>query len=240
MNKQEQEIEKYLNQAADLLDSEDQLSAVKVYEKGFEKTKDWRFINEAGICYQRLNMFPEAAQAFKKALPIAPDRFFILFNIGITYSMMNEFEQAIEALTEIWNEKLDIKAAFEIGYAEMKLKKFEEAIAWFDKAIFYDVTLNGYNMSGSEGLNPELAARVFLNKARIYGLELNEEEKARKMIECLKDEVDDEDRLFKFAKEALDNGKKELAKYAASMLTDFYQQYEDVFEFCESLDVVPI
>jgi tetratricopeptide (TPR) repeat protein len=228
----------YLDRAADLMDADDITGAAKVYLEGFAELDDWRFANEAGVCYQRLEQFSKAVKAFELALPLVPDRNFVLFNIGITYSMMEDYASARKALVEIWDDSLDPRAAFEIGFINMKEKKWQDALDIFDKAIFYDITLNGYNMTGSNGLDPELAARVFLNKARIFGFELGREEEARKMLDCLVDEVDDLNRVFTFAKEAVAHGKTDLAKKAAALLLPDYA-YEEVKALCDSLGVAP-
>jgi tetratricopeptide (TPR) repeat protein len=200
---------------------------------------DWRLINEAGVCLLCAGRFAEAAGLFERALPLAPDRAFVLFNVGLARVQAGELDAAERAFQEILAERSNPRAWVELGLVHMKRQGWDEALRCLDRALVDDVVLNGFNMTGSPGLDREVAARVYLNKARIFGFELGQADAARQQLALLFDELGDRGRVFTFANEARARDLLPLACAAASLLLADYEAHEPVRELCDALGLQP-
>jgi tetratricopeptide (TPR) repeat protein len=200
---------------------------------------DWRFPNEAGVCLQQAGRHAEAAALYEQALPLAPDKPFVLFNIGLARVQAGELDGAQRAFESVLAvDPQNIKAAFELGFIAMKRGAWPDAIALFDQAIAFDVLHNGANWSGSPGMDRQLHARVFLNKARIHGLELGQLDDARRQLALLLD-LGDKGRVYTFATEAQARGATAAARAAAQLLIGDYHAHREVRELCDRLGVAP-
>ncbi len=95
-----------------------------------------------GLCHLGKQEPRRALPCFQKALSLGPspeDLFHVLFYIAHTYKEMEEFRQALEACAraekiepesyELWNLK---------GFCHFKLRRHDEAIACFQKALAID------------------------------------------------------------------------------------------------------
>ncbi len=239
MGKTKQGINGVIEKATSLQKNGNYLNAAKAYLVAFVNTNNWRFANEAGLCFQQASCLLDATDAFKKALSIAPDRNFILFNIGLNYIITGQYELAKEALQEVLRETFNPKAAFELGWIAMQQQDWDNAIEYFDIAIINDQALNNFNITSSTSLDPLMASSVYLNKARIYGLELHRYDEACKMLSNLKEVANDKRRIFTFAKEAMHKEKIEIAKFATTLILEDYHEFNQVRELCDELCIIP-
>jgi tetratricopeptide (TPR) repeat protein len=86
----------------------------------------------------RLKRFPEAREAFRRALGINPNFAGAHVNIGETYLKEGDFEKAIGHFKNAIQINPDYAVPYNnIGVALMKMGKQEEAISYYDKALYY-------------------------------------------------------------------------------------------------------
>ncbi len=83
----------------------------------------------------------EAVQHFLEAIKSEPGYFSAHFNLASAYMEMGKFDEAIEHYKLSFIEKEDAGGFNNIGYAFIKLKKYEEAVKWLEKAIALDNAL---------------------------------------------------------------------------------------------------
>ena len=84
--------------------------------------------------------YKEAADAFKKAIALKADYTEALHQLGWCYNELEMYNEALDALKKEEKTNPDDKAANwqEIGYAYKGLKKYDDAIQYFNKAIAED------------------------------------------------------------------------------------------------------
>jgi tetratricopeptide (TPR) repeat protein len=94
--------------------------------------KDWY---DKGIALKTKENYKDAAEAFKKAVSIQENYPEALHQQGYCYNELGLYDDAIEVLRK--EEKLNPTARnqFELGYAMASLKKYDEALTYFDRAI---------------------------------------------------------------------------------------------------------
>jgi Flp pilus assembly protein TadD len=88
--------------------------------------------NDLGVCRYLTGRFNEAAEAFLKAFTIDPENKRICNNLGLALYRVGNAEDAVEAFTRGGGEA----AAYNnIGYLQMKDKRYESALAALQRAI---------------------------------------------------------------------------------------------------------
>ncbi len=97
--------------------------------------------HELGMAYFQRLKFHLAAEAFDRALQLAPQNPEVHFHRGITLSIMGKFGQAIEDFSEVLRHQPNHFAAlYNRGRLLARLRRYEEAIADFRRAMQLDPT----------------------------------------------------------------------------------------------------
>ena len=115
------------------------LTAILIGVIAFPQTtaKEWF---EKGKSLREEKKYKEALDAFKKTVALTPNDPEALHELGWCYNELEMYQQALDALTKEGNNKpKDLAAHFvEIGHALKGLKKYDDAIIYFNKAIVED------------------------------------------------------------------------------------------------------
>lgn len=86
--------------------------------------------------------YKEAVDAFKKTVALTPNDPQALHELGWCYNELEMYQQALDALTKEGNNNPKVISAYfeEMGHALKGLKKYDDAIIYFNKAIVDDPT----------------------------------------------------------------------------------------------------
>jgi len=108
-------------------------------------------------------------------------------------------------------------AYFELGKLHQKAGELQDAIEYFDTALFHETTGTLFNMSGAPPPNAQLISLVMLNKARIY-FQLDREDDGVAQAQTLWNTVDDPDAILKLANELADRDRRGAARRVIDVL----------------------
>ena len=97
--------------------------------------KEWY---DKGLSLKGKSSYKEAIEAFKKAASLQENYSEALHQQGYCYNEIGLYSEAVEVLRK--EEKLNPSARnqFELGFAMQGLKKFDEALSFYDNAISLD------------------------------------------------------------------------------------------------------
>ena len=124
------------------------VTAGLVFFSGLAQTtaKEWY---EKGRSLKKSEKYKEAITAFKKAVALQANHVNALHQLGWCYNEEAMYNEAIDALKKEEKAGPSDKAAnnFEMGYAYKGLKKYDDALPYFNKAIELDA---GYSLAYKE------------------------------------------------------------------------------------------
>ncbi|MFH1077570.1 MAG: YcaO-like family protein [Pseudomonadota bacterium] len=104
-----------------------------------DRNEVWFFL---GYTFERLNLPAEALRHFERAMSLNPRRVdiaSIYSHIGIAYRDLGEYQRAIDILCLGLKHDADLKEIYQqLGFCSFKLKKHDEAIAYFEKVLEID------------------------------------------------------------------------------------------------------
>jgi len=130
-------IQAEIKAAADKIRDKDYDGAVSQLKAFLEKNpEDANALYFLGICYTRMKMFPEAAQALTRVTQLAPNFPPAYFELGVCYQQQGERDKAVEAYRR--NLELDpanVDSAYNAGLILFGLGRVDEARVQFDKAL---------------------------------------------------------------------------------------------------------
>lgn len=110
-----------------------------IFFSGFAQTtaKEWY---DKGISLKKSEKYKEAITAFKKATSLKANYADALHQLGWCYNEEGSYTEAVDILKKEQQAGPTDKASndFELGYAYKGLKKYEEALPYFNKAIELD------------------------------------------------------------------------------------------------------
>lgn len=106
---------------------------------GYSQTTPQEWFDKGKLLKDKEN-YNEAAQAFKKAVALKPTYAEALHQLGWCYNELSMFAEALDVLKKEEKNNPPDKAGnfMELGYAYKGLKKYDDAILYFDKAIAED------------------------------------------------------------------------------------------------------
>jgi len=119
-----------------------------IFFSSFAQTtaKEWY---TKGLDLKKQEEYKDAINAFKKAVSLQPNYADALHQLGWCYNEEEMYNEAIDALKK--EEKADLtdksSNSFELGYAYKGVKKYDDALIWFNKAIDLDA---GYTLAYKE------------------------------------------------------------------------------------------
>lgn len=102
-----------------------------------------------GRWYEKLSQLPDAVAAYSQAVKFKPDFAYAYYNMGWCYARLNNYEEALKAHQEadkhsrITSFKLSLaeeKASYAIGWDLYSLRRYDEAIAHYEKAVQFAPT----------------------------------------------------------------------------------------------------
>src|SRR3989338_185980 len=139
---------------------EDYSAAIECYQKAIEsdkknfseknkekKSQDTGKVNarfkdayfSLGVCYTKMNMLGEAAEALQQGLLIDPQNINALTNLGAVFEKLKLFDKAIASLqSALVLCPTNGRAHFNLGIVYEKLGRTKEAIASYEKAVDLD------------------------------------------------------------------------------------------------------
>ncbi|HYM94220.1 MAG TPA: tetratricopeptide repeat protein, partial [Chitinophagaceae bacterium] len=119
-----------------------------IFLSSFSQTtaKEWL---DKGISLKKEGNCKDAIEAFKKALSLQPDYADAFHQSGWCYNELGQYDDAVNALLKEEKNNPSDPASnnFELGYAYKNLRKYEDAIPRFNKAIELD---KGYSLAYKE------------------------------------------------------------------------------------------
>ena len=101
------------------------------------KKRHWTYFYSRGTCYERIKDWPPAEADLKKALKLSPNRPLVLNYLGYSWIDQNrnlsEGMQLIEKAVSLHPE--DGYIVDSLGWAHYKLRNFEQAVRYLEKAV---------------------------------------------------------------------------------------------------------
>jgi tetratricopeptide (TPR) repeat protein len=179
---------------------------------------DWRLPNEAGIFYYRLERYDDAIRCYDRALSLVPGDVSVMMNKALAYVLSDRDSEGRAVLHEITSiDPIYAPAYFELGKLHQKAGELQDAIEYFDTALFHETTGTLFNMSGAPPRNDHLVSLVLLNKARIM-FQLDREADGVAMTQTLWNTVGDSDAIIKLAGELADRDRRGAARLVIDVL----------------------
>lgn len=93
------------------------------------------YYNSLGAVYFIMNEFETALPILLKAYKLNPRSYSVLYNLGITYSHLQEYNKAIVFLSKSLKKYKNRRVYAERGYVYYKLKKDKKALRNYNKAL---------------------------------------------------------------------------------------------------------
>lgn len=179
---------------------------------------DWRLPNEAGIFYYRLERYDDAIRCYDRALTLVPGDVAVMMNKALAYILSDRDDQGRTLLHEITTiDPIYAPAYFELGKLHQKAGELQDAIEYFDTAMFHETTGTLFNMSGAPPRNDHLIALVMLNKARVF-FQLDREDDGVAQSQTLWDTAGDSHMILKLASELADRERRGAARRVVDVL----------------------
>ncbi len=113
--------------------SRDYLQALRYYQSGLEKKKDWQLYNNAALCYVSLEYYEKAIKYLDQALSEGGDHQCLMNKVKI-HSVMNAYEDMLKCLQEVGEGYLTDEVWYYYGVAYEGADKMEEALAAYAKS----------------------------------------------------------------------------------------------------------
>ena len=180
--------------------------------------QDWRLPNEAGIFYYRLERYDDAIRCYDQALRLAPGDVSVMMNKALAYILSERDADGRAVLHEITSiDPIYAPAYFELGKLHQKAGELQDAIEYFDTALFHETTGTLFNMTGAPPRNDHLVSLVMLNKARIF-FQLDREEDGVAQAQTLWQSVGDPHAILKLANELADRDRRAAARRVIDVL----------------------
>jgi Flp pilus assembly protein TadD len=179
---------------------------------------DWRLPNEAGIFYYRLERYDDAVRCYDQALRLVPGDVAVMMNKALAYILSDRDEEGRAVLHEITTiDPIYAPAYFELGKLHQKAGELQDAIEYFDTALFHETSSTLFNMTGAPPRNDHLISLVLLNKARIM-FQLDREADGVGMAQTLWNTVGDDHAIVKLANELADGDRRGAARRVIDVL----------------------
>ena len=88
-----------------------------------------------GIVYEKMKKIPKSERKpMKKTVEIEPDAMDAVYNLGLVYTELQEYDRAIECFEQVISSDVeDSNSYFNIGLVYFKKKDFLQAIDYFQK-----------------------------------------------------------------------------------------------------------
>jgi tetratricopeptide (TPR) repeat protein len=179
---------------------------------------DWRLPNEAGIFFYRLERHDDAIRCYDQALTLVPGDVSVMMNKAIAFLLADRDDEGRALLHEITTiDPIYAPAYFELGKLHQKAGELEDAIEYFDTALFHETSGTLFNLSGAPPANAHLISLVMLNKARIY-FQLGREDDGVGQAQTLWNTVGDPHQIIKLANELADRDRRGAARRVLDVL----------------------
>ena len=179
---------------------------------------EWRLPNEAGIFYYRLERYDDAIRCYDQALTLVPGDVSVMMNKAIAFVLSDRDDEGRAVLHEITSiDPIYAPAYFELGKLHQKAGELQDAIEYFDTALFHETTGSLFNMSGAPAQNTHLISLVMLNKARIF-FQLDREDDGVAQTHTLWNTFNDPHSILKLASELADKDRRPAARRVIDVL----------------------
>jgi tetratricopeptide (TPR) repeat protein len=179
---------------------------------------DWRLPTEAGIFYYRLERYDDAIRCYDQALTLVPGAVPVMMNKAIAFILANRDDEGRTLLHQITTiDPIYAPAYFELGKLHQKAGELQDAIEYFDTALFHETSGTLFNMTGAPPPNAHLISLVMLNKARIF-FQLDREEDGVGQAQTLWNTIGDPHQILKLANELADRDRRDAARRVIDVL----------------------
>ena len=124
-----------------------------------------------GVYLRDVDRYPEAIDAYQKALEMDPRRDNAYFNIGACYEYQHLYPEAIENYTaELTVDPIDEDVPYRVGRVLVKMNRYDEALEWLDHELIEEDSslVHYYRARAHEELgNTALAIHAFEETLRL-------------------------------------------------------------------------
>ena len=159
-----------------------------------QNTVTWVLFHLRGMTYERLGLWDNAEQDFRRALSLEPDQPYVLNYLG--YSLVEKQMKLDEAL-EMIKRAVQIESdsgyiVDSLGWVLFRLKRFDEAVGHLEKAASLmpvDPIINDHLGDSYWAVGRKREAHFQWQRALSFEPEAAEEERIRKKIEVGLDQV---------------------------------------------------
>lgn len=129
----------YYNYGLDLYEEENYKQALKEFRKGYHKNPEYALLPYMiGLCYQKLEEFDKAKEAFQETLSLTPEDTDALYNLARLYYNENNLEKALsyaELADRLADEPGDDLISCLLGLVYEALGRSEDAIKAYEKSL---------------------------------------------------------------------------------------------------------